>query len=163
MVTNTDIKILDEFLENRDVKYVLTGSAALFYHGVRMKGNMKVNDIDIIVLTTSEDRETLQVMFKELERLSGCEKINNYPTKNCYTFKVGPNNVLVNVFEGPLGDVPYCLMDIDGAIIRVHPVMNVLERKFALRRQKDYDYYLQLIEHMGSLFYPTYNLPCSKK
>ena len=162
MVTNTDIKILDEFLENRDVKYVLTGSAALFYHGVRMKGKMNVNNIDIIVLTTSEDRSSLQTMFKELERLSGCEKINNYPTKNCYTFKVGPNNVLVNVFEGPLGDVPYCLMDIDGVAMRVHPVMNILERKFALRRPKDFDYYLQLTEHMGSLFYPKCDV-CSKK
>ena len=163
MVTNTDIKILDEFLENRDVKYVLTGSAALFYHGVRMKGNMNVNDIDIIVLTTSEDRRSLQTMFKELERLSGCEKINNYPTKNCYTFKVGPNNVLVNVFEGPLGDVPYCQMIIDNSTeICVHPVMNILERKFALRRQKDYDYYLALVEHMSSLFYPKCDV-CSRK
>lgn len=159
MVTNADIKILNEFLENRDVKYVLTGSAALFYHGMLMKGNLSVNDIDIIVLTTRDTRKPLQTMFKELERFTGCEKINNYPTQNCYTFKVGPNNVLVNVFEGPLGDVPYCQMNIDNDTeICVHPVMNILERKFGLRRQKDYDYYLALIQHMSSLFFPKFEV-----
>ena len=64
MVTNKDIQALNEFLENREVDYVLTGTAALFYHGMLPEGT-EVHDIDIIVLTTEETRPALQAMFKE--------------------------------------------------------------------------------------------------
>ena len=69
MVTSKDIQTLNEFLENRNVDYVLTGTAALFYHGLLPEGT-EVHDIDIIVLTNAETRPALQAMFKELENLS---------------------------------------------------------------------------------------------
>ena len=55
MVTNKDIQALNEFLENRNVNYVLTGTAALFYHGM-LPENTDVHDIDIIVITSNETR-----------------------------------------------------------------------------------------------------------
>lgn len=46
-VTNKDIQALNEFLENREVDYVLTGTAALFYHGM-LPEDTEVHDIDIL-------------------------------------------------------------------------------------------------------------------
>jgi len=156
-VTNKDLQILNEFLENRSVSYVLTGTAALFYHGALPEGT-EVHDIDIIVLTTDETRPALQAMFKELETLSGCRYENEYYEQQVYIFKVGKNNVRINAFEDHPGNVQYETMIIDGNPIKVSPVMAILKAKFALKRQKDFDFYLRLIQQLSSMF-----LSCLKK
>lgn len=161
MVTNKDIQALNEFLENRGVNYVLTGTAALFYHGLLPEGT-EVHDIDIIVLTSIETRPALQAMFKELENLSGCQRENEHYGKLVYVFKVGANNIKVNAFEG---DVLRCgdnypknhTIIIDGAPIRVHDALDILKAKFSLRRQKDVDFCFKLINQLSSMFL------CSKK
>lgn len=160
MVTNKDIQTLNEFLENRGVNYVLTGTAALFYHGL-LPENTEVHDIDIIVLTTDKTRLALQAMFKELEKLSGCQYENEHYTQQVYIFKIGANNIKVNAFEGDLvggTECPKChTMIIDGASIRVHDALDILKAKFSLRRQKDADFCLKLINQLSSMFL------CSKK
>lgn len=161
MVTNKDIQVLNEFLENRNVDYVLTGTAALFYHGLLPEGT-EVHDIDIIVLTNAETRPALQAMFKELENLSGCQYENEHYKQSVYTFKVGANNIKVNALEG---DVLGCggnhpknhTIIIDGAPIKVHDVLDILRVKFSLRRQKDADFCFKLINQLSSMFL------CSKK
>lgn len=161
MVTNKDIQALNEFLENREVDYVLTGTAALFYHGLLPEGT-EVHDIDIIVLTTEETRPALQAMFKELENLSGCQYENEHYTQSIYVFKVGANNIKVNAFEG---DVLGCggnhpknhTIIIDGAPIKVHDALDILKAKFSLHRQKDVDFCFKLINQLSSMFL------CSKK
>lgn len=161
MVTNKDIQVLNEFLENRNVDYVLTGTAALFYHGLLPEGT-EVHDIDIIVLTNEETRPALQAMFKELENLSGCKYENEHYKQQVYVFKVGANNIKVNAFEG---DVLGCggnhpknhTIIIDGAPIKVHDALDILRAKFSLRRQKDADFCFKLINQLSSMFL------CSKK
>lgn len=161
MVTNKDIRVLNEFLENRNVDYVLTGTAALFYHGLLPEGT-EVHDIDIIVLTNAETRPALQAMFKELENLSGCQRENEHYEHLVYVFKVGANNIKVNAFEG---DVLRCgdnhpknhTIIIDGAPIKVHDALDILKAKFSLRRQKDADFCFKLINQLSSMFL------CSKK
>ena len=161
MVTNKDIQVLNEFLENRNVDYVLTGTAALFYHGLLPEGT-EVHDIDIIVLTNAETRPAPQAMFKELENLSGCQYENEHYKQSVYTFKVGANNIKVNALEG---DVLGCggnhpknhTIIIDGAPIKVHDVLDILRVKFSLRRQKDADFCFKLINQLSSMFL------CSKK
>lgn len=161
MVTNKDIQALNEFLENRGVNYVLTGTAALFYHGLLPEGT-EVHDIDIIVLTNEETRPALQAMFKELEDLSGCRDEEHYKSQ-VYVFKVGANNIKVNAFEG---DVLDCsdnhpknhTIIIDGAPIKVHDALDILKAKFSLRRQKDADFCFKLINQLLSLM-----SLCSKK
>ena len=77
-------------------------------------------------------------------------------------FKVGANNIKVNAFEG---DVLGCggnhpknhTIIIDGTPIKVHDAMKVLNAKFALRRQKDVEFYLKLVNQLNSMFL------CSKK
>lgn len=161
MVTNKDIQALNEFLESRNVDYVLTGTAALFYHGL-LPENTEVHDIDIIVLTNVETRPALRAMFKELENLSGCQCENEHYGQPAYVFKVGANNIKVNAFEG---DVLDCggnhpknhTIIIDGAPIKVHDALDILKAKFSLRRQKDADFCFKLINQLSSMFL------CSKK
>ena len=156
MVTNKDIQALNEFLENRGVNYVLTGTAALFYHGL-LPENTEVHDIDIIVLTTEETRPGLQAMFKELEGLSGCCYDKEHYNSPVYVFKVGANNIKVNAFEGDLDGAKYHTIIIDGVPIMVHDALDILRAKFSLRRQKDVEFYLKLVNQFNLMFL------CSKK
>lgn len=150
MVTGNDIKALNEFLENREIDYVLTGTAALYYHEA-MPEDEDVHDIDIIVLTTPDTRPALQAMFKELEALSGCQNDKKYKNK-CFTFKVGANNVKVNALEGISGKVPFCFMDIEGTIVKVHGVKSILEAKFGLNRMKDHVFFAKVVKQLSTMF-----------
>lgn len=159
MVTNKDIQALNEFLENRNVNYVLTGTAALFYHGM-LPENTDVHDIDIIVITSNETRPALQAMFKELENLSGCQLDNEHYSSRVFVFKVGENNVKVNVFECNLDKESYPKRQtiiIDSNPIQVHDAMEVLKAKFALNREKDHLFFTRLICQLSKMFL------CSKK
>lgn len=156
MVTNKDIQVLNEFLENRNVDYVLTGTAALFYHGLLPEGT-EVHDIDIIVLTNTETRPALHAMFKELENLSGCQCENEHYGQPVYVFKVGANNIKVNAFEG---DVLGCgsnypknhTIIIDGAPIKVHDALNILKAKFSLNRVKDHEFFAKIVNQLSNMF-----------
>lgn len=155
MVTNKDIQALNEFLENRGVNYVLTGTAALFYHGL-LPENTEVYDIDIIVLTTEETRPALQAMFNELEGLSGCRYDNEHYKSQVYVFKVGSNNIKVNAFEGDvLGGSNYPknhTIVIDGAPIQVHDTFDVLRAKFSLNRVKDHEFFAKIVNQLSNMF-----------
>lgn len=155
MVTNKDIQALNEFLENRNVDYVLTGTAALFYHGLLPEGT-EVHDIDIIVLTNEETRPALQAMFKELEDLSGCRYDGEHYNSRVYVFKVGANNIKVNVFEGDVlcsGNHPKNhTIIIDGAPIKVHDVLDILRVKFSLNRVKDHEFFAKIVNQLSSMF-----------
>ena len=156
MVTNKDIQALNEFLENRNVDYVLTGTAALFYHGLLPEGT-EVHDIDIIVLTNAETRPALQAMFKELENLSGCRRDEEHYKSQVCVFKVGANNIKVNAFEG---DVLGCggnhpknhTIIIDGAPIKVHDVLDILRAKFSLNRVKDHEFFAKIVNQLSNMF-----------
>ena len=155
MVTNKDIQALNEFLENREVNYVLTGTAALFYHGM-LPENTEVHDIDIIVLTTEETRPALQAMFKELENLSGCQYENEHYTQSVYVFKVGANNIKVNAFEGDViggQDRPKChTVIIGGAPIKIHDAFDILRAKFSLNRVKDHEFFAKVVNQLSNMF-----------
>ena len=156
MVTNKDIQTLNEFLENRNVDYVLTGTAALFYHGL-LPENIEVHDIDIIVLTTEETRLALQAMFKELEDLSGCSRDEEHYKSHVYVFKVGANNIKVNAFEGDVpgggGNHPKNhTIIIDGAPIKVHDALDILKAKFSLNRVKDREFFAKIVNQLSNMF-----------
>ena len=156
MVTNKDIQALNEFLENRNVDYVLTGTAALFYHGLLPKGT-EVHDIDIIVLTNKETRPALQAMFKELESLSGCQYANEHYKQSVYVFKVGANNVKVNAFEGNVlgrsDNYPRNhTIIIDGASIKVHDALDILKAKFSSNRVKDHEFFAKIVNQLSNMF-----------
>lgn len=159
MVTNKDILALNEFLENRGIDFVLTGTAALFYHGFLPEGTV-VHDIDIIVLTSEETRPAVQAMFKELENLSGCQYDNDHYDQQVYVFKVGKNNIKVNAFESAINQKTspaLHTMIIDGTPIMVHDVFEALRAKFYLNRAKDHEFFIKIVNQLSSMF------TCSKK
>src|SRR5574344_550182 len=154
MVTANDIKALNEFISNRSVDYVLTGTAALYYHGALPTGE-EAHDIDILVLSTEETEGPIRCMFQELQDLSGL-KASIYPNCKCFNFKVGTGGVNVNAIV--TNDfVPHRPMRIDGEIINVQGVFDILSAKFKLGRQKDYNFFAKLVGQLTSYF------PCLKR
>lgn len=154
MVTNKDIAILDEFLKNRSVDYVLTGTAALYYHGL-LPENTQVHDIDIIVLTTAETHAATMTIFKELEELSGCTLDNEHYEQKVYIFKIGENSIKVNAFESCSATGPYPKSRtflIGDDYIRVHNALDALRAKFYLNRRKDHDFFIKLVSQLLNMF-----------
>lgn len=153
MILSEEIRTLDEFLKGMNVKYVLTGTAALYYHGLLPIG-AEVHDIDIKVLTsqyTPEERQEIQKKFKELEKLSGCQYNSEHYQQQVYIFKVGSLNTYVNVFENN-SEYHFQRMNIFGTEILVHDAFEILKEKFSMKRPKDYEFYMKLNEQLLSYF-----------
>ena len=151
MVHNSDLKTLDDFLVNHGVIYVLTGTAALRCHGA-LPNSHEVHDIDIIVLTDNENRDALMSMFSELENLSGCRYCEEHYTHRVYIFKIGQDNIKVNVFEGKAEDTPYHCVNIpEVGSIFVHDVSAILQAKFSLSRPKDYAFFHKYIAWLSNM------------
>lgn len=160
-VTLKDIQKLHNFLSDRSVDYVLTGTCALFYDGALPEGE-HAHDIDILVIATQETMPPLRTMLKELEEFSGCEKEPKYDGSECYTFKVGKYDIKVNAFienvqvDGMKSNYPpFNLVTIDGAgtIIKVMPAIPALRCKFKLHREKDYRFGAKLIREISDMMY----------
>ena len=91
-------------------------------------------------------------MFKELENLSGCQYCEEHYTHRVYIFKIGQNNIKVNVFEGKVEDTPYHCMNIPevGSVL-VHDVSAILQAKFSLSRPKDYAFFHKYIAWLSNM------------
>lgn len=159
MVRYYDLKTLNDFLVSRDVDYVLTGTMALYVHGA-LPSNYEVKDLDIIALTTDENRDALMSMFGELEKLSGCQYCDEHYTHRVYIFKIGQYNIKVNVFEGKPENTPSSQMFIPeiGMMIRVHDVSAILEAKFSLSRPKDYMFFHKYIAWLSGMSLESKNV-----
>lgn len=155
IVTSKDISTLNVFFENHCIDYVLTGTSGLFYHGFLPK-ETEVHDIDIIIVPRSDkQREEIIALLEEQERLSGCQFDNEHYQQRVFIFKIGENNVKVNAFEGSHADIEASrAMVINGATIRVHSVMHILQAKLAMKRSKDYEFYNKIVYQLSSMFFP---------
>jgi hypothetical protein len=153
MVTLKDIEALDTFLGNRDIKYVLTGTSALFFHGC-LPDCTQVHDIDIIVPVTDETQGPIETALSELEQFSRCEHNNSDYDGRVYVFKAG-DNVTVNAFLGnpSIAEMPESqTMLIDEHEIQVHNVIPALRAKFKLGRKKDFEFFHKLVNQLTTLF-----------
>lgn len=157
------IKTLNEFLAARNIEYILTGTAGLFYHGLLPDG-VEVHDFDIIIPVNCEKCSGIRNLLTDLENLSGCKYDNEHYEQKVYIFKVGAENVKVNAFLNDVigGDVypkyQTIMVGTNGVVpIKVHDALDILKAKFSLRRPKDVDFYLKLINQFTSTFL------CSKK
>ena len=163
MVTTKDIQILDMFMQEHNIPYVLTGTAALMVHGILPEGYI-ADDIDIIVLVNqNEDSNkyfTVEKTLKQLELLSGEEKNADY--NSVITFKV--NGVKVNAFMGGrmisileardsnnyiggFGEKGHYnkIMINNTFFVKVSDVACILAAKFRLKRIKDYKFAKDLV------------------
>lgn len=156
MVTTKDIQILDMFMQEHNIHYVLTGTAALMVHGILPEGYV-ADDIDIIVLVNqNEDTDkyfTVKKTLRQLELLSGEKKNTDYNSV-VITFKA--NGVKVNAFMGgkllsnnkysscdsccESDNETYFITTIGDRQIKLSSVMCILKAKFSLKRMKDYKF-----------------------
>ena len=162
MVTTKDIQILDMFMQEHNIPYVLTGTAALMVHGILPKCYV-ADDIDIIVLVNQNENSKMyfavEKTLKQLELLSGEKKNTDY--NSVITFRA--NGVKVNAFLGgkeihkketncqdnyigAFGEqAQYRVMKIEDKFIRVSLVLDALKMKFGLKRLKDYVFAKDLV------------------
>lgn len=143
---------LDDFCCANEIKYILTGTAALAILGVPSNPN----DIDIKVFHLKEDQEA---KLKELQFLAGLDK-ENYEG-GCYSFNLGIIKVnalledsAINSDEILSQKITVDLYDEAQAkdhLIDIQPVFPALMDKMKLRRDKDKTYMLNLINKLSSL------------
>lgn len=159
-VTIEDVKLLNDYLTSKNIDYVLTGTVALTLHGALPAG-YDANDIDVIVCTRPDNREIIMSMLAELETLSGCKYDAEHYDHHVYIFKIGKNNIKVNAFENNVllnnEPVRYQIQIVDGALIRVHDVMDIFRAKFGMGRPKDHEFFAKIVNQLSNMF------PCSKK
>jgi hypothetical protein len=159
VVTNRDVKLLDEFLTEKGIDYVLTGTAGLYIHGFLPKG-YDVHDIDIIVPMNTNDELLVNGVFSEQETLSDCKNESDYFQK-VFTFKIGKSGVKVNVFVNNIlgndNSTNFREINFEGHTIKVHSVWNILEAKFKMGRPKDHHFCVKMFTQICAMF------PCLKK
>ena len=160
MVTLKDIQILDTFMNENKIPYVLTGTVALAMHGLVPK-NYHPHDIDIIILVPKKNKEEytrIEKLLLHLQYLAG-ETLNDY----CNVITFVANGTKVNAFMGgseiekqELGNknnyigtfgeqAQYRVMQIEDKLIRVSLVLDTLKMKFGLKRLKDYAFAKDLV------------------
>ena len=157
MVTTKDIQILDMFMQEHNIPYVLTGTAALMVHGILPEGYV-ADDIDIIMLVSKEEDSnryySVEKTLKQLELLSGEKENAEY--SSVITFRA--NGVKVNAFMGgkeihkketgcqdnyigAFGETGKCTtMIVEDRYICVSAVLCILKARYGLKRMKDYKF-----------------------
>lgn len=147
MVRFEEVKLVKEFLDKREISFVLTGTAALDIHGL-VPENYTVNDIDIIVPVSEDTHQAIRSMLLDLEKLTGgngiCGHKENY-TDECFTLFVGPTHTKVNAI---LRHIESCEMPTylelafgdKARTLNLHSVDEILKAKFKLQRPKDYKF-----------------------
>lgn len=151
MVTGEDIRTLCEYLYSIGAAdFVLTGTAGLYYHGLLPKGT-DVHDIDVLLPYESFTALQGDALAKQ-EKLSG-EPHFDYEETTGFTFKVGTNNVKVNVIvTKPNTIISYRTMSVNGGSwLKVEDAFQILGAKASLQRFKDYEFITKLINQLSGL------------
>ena len=140
---------------DKELEFVLTGTVGLAIHGLLPNGYEPEN-VDIIIPIPAEDGDRIADIVDEklskLEALSGMKPNDGYKER-VYTFKVG--DIKVNAFMCAASKVDSFSMKFvseDVSLdLRLHRANQILERKLALRRAKDYEFASDLSRGLFSL------------
>lgn len=156
MVTINDIKSVKDFLGERGIDFVLTGTAALDIHGL-MPENYEADDIDIIVIVSEHTQQRIYSILNDLERLAGCQNTSKegYTHGECFTFIAGPNRAKVNAIIYRIesnSDLNYIELTFGKKILKLHAVDDILRAKFGLGRPKDYKFFNELLATLLTYF-----------
>ena len=170
MALKLHIAILNTFMDENNIPYVLTGTSALAVHGL-LPDDYKPHDIDIIITADECGSEFDDSKFNEvvkkltsLQKLSGLNDTNytNSKTK-VFTFNVAKMtvNALVSKnarlygHENYIGAFEekgtYTRILIGDECVKVSSAMDVLKAKFGLKRNKDYKFAKDLISTILNL------------
>ena len=134
---------------------MLTGTVGLAIHGLLPHG-YEPEDVDIIIPIPAENGNRTAVIvdkkLSKLEALSGMKPNDGYKER-VYTFEVG--DIKVNAFMCAASKVDsFSMKFIEEDVnldLRLHRADQILERKLALCRAKDYEFASDLSRGLFSL------------
>ena len=151
MVTFIEITQLSEFLAEKGIPFVLTGTSALSFYGLLPK-DYEVGDIDIIITPSDADASLhIENELTSLAKLTGGVS-DDYDGKS-FTFYFGSHRVKVNAIMQRQDMVKYLkVLNGNYPVLNIHTPDEALKAKFSLHRIKDYTFCNNLITTITSYF-----------
>ena len=152
MVTFIEITQLSEFLAEKGIPFVLTGTSALSFYGLLPK-DYEVGDIDIIITPSDADASLhIENELASFAKLTGGTS-DDYDGKS-FAFYFGPHKIKVNAIMQPRDTELKYLPVLNGKypVLNIHTADEALKAKFHLRRIKDFAFCNNLITTFTSYF-----------
>ena len=146
---------LECFLRTNEIDYILSGSVGLFLQGF-IPPSYLPHDIDIRIPSNSQSNTKICDFFNKVSKYSVGEKnpIDEYPEQT-FTFYVKNNMIKVNAFVCYNQNSPENkthLIYLNNCKFKVHDVMAILQKKYAMKREKDFLFNNQIQMAMNSFF-----------
>lgn len=142
----TDLLKIKKFLENRNFDYKIVGSLALQVCGISM--GREPEDIDIEVVCEQSQEQIFRALAEQYG--SNFHDSKEYNISDCehkpYIFQFGGTKINVWCLRKFTSDN---YVQLDG--IKYGTVMDVLSKKMAYRRTKDYKDLLSIINNLTNL------------
>lgn len=173
MVTLAEIKLVHDFLSEKNIDHVLTGSCALILHGML---DITAVDIDMIIPVNSANYDYVVKELKTQSKLSGMPE-QYYPDSLGLriSFAVGTPGIKVDCFvvraKSP-EDIPALPTIIkqgsdDEFAIKLHALDEIMRAKLSLSRGKDFIFLNKMFVKYSMHFITNETKnpvePCSKK
>lgn len=150
---------LNDLMRANGIDYVLTGSLGLYVHGL-VPAPYIPHDIDIII--SSKNKHPLSsnlIILDLLAHFCGDGK-SEYAYSNAadmFIFYIGEKMIKINAFidiNSVFAKSDFRIMNIMGCEVKVHNTLSILEKKYKMRRLKDYQFNNKLQDVLNSFFVP---------
>jgi hypothetical protein len=142
---NEKLRVVQEFLDNHQQKYMLVGSGALLSCGVPLP--RCYNDVDLEVIETEENAklfQTLQDATTTLNNEYSGKKMNGKELPFTFTYK----NVKVNIWLVEAFSHEQWVWKNN---VKIATVYSVLKKKMSYKRDKDKEDLLSIIKTLSSI------------
>lgn len=152
-------KLLNDLMRVNGIDFVLTGSLALYMHGL-VPASYVPHDIDIII--SSKNKHPLQsnlILLDLFTHFCG-ETKSEYAYSNAvdmFIFYLKKNMIKINAFidiNSVFAKSDFRIMNVMGCEVKVHNALSILEKKYKMRRLKDYQFNNELQDVLNSFFVP---------
>lgn len=139
---------LVNFLSENNIDFMITGTAALYLHGLDTEYTPKDIDVKVFYINNTQAK-----LLRDLQNLCGCKINESYPDK-CYTFNI--DDTKINAIPCEKKDYTEIVrewreLDKHVYYMPIQKVIYALADKMKLNRQKDTDYMLRLISKLTGL------------
>lgn len=152
-------KLLNDLMRVNGIDFVLTGSLALYMHGL-VPASYVPHDIDIII--SSKNKHPLQsnlILLDLFTHFCG-ETKSEYAYSNAvdmFIFYLKKSMIKINAFidiNSVFAKSDFRIMNVMGCEVKVHNALSILEKKYKMRRLKDYQFNNELQDVLNSFFVP---------
>lgn len=146
---------LESFLRTNEIDFILSGSLGLFLQGF-VPPSYVPHDIDIRIRAQSQSYTKICEFFTIVSDYSMGKKnfVDEYP-ELMFPFYIKRNMIKINAFvlhEQYSPEENFNIISINNCRIKVHEVLEILQEKYALRREKDFLFNNHMQMTMNSFF-----------